>query len=471
MYRMIVRLSSIEINNFKNVKRGSLSFESSKSGAQANILGLYGQNGSGKTALIDALELLGFILSGRSIPSFFADYINVDSEFATIRYGFRVHDLDEQNDYCVKYTMSLRRDSMDTESNSPVTLQPQEGYKVTLFDEILSYNCHNAEQKTRQTTLIDTRTNGNAAFTPKVRYNELVGKNKQVATDLLVAKLYAQTTSTSFIFSRDLLKTIRGNGENGIHRRLIERIAVFGNFEFSVINTQNTGLTALNMLSLSFNYKEENGIAYGSLPIKLDVPFAIPEKTLDIVQHVIKSMNIVLNQLVPGLTIALHDLGSRLSKDGIREHVIQLVSLKNGKEIPLLYESEGIKKLISVLQLLIKVYNNPSMTVAIDELDSGIFEYLLGEILHIIADGGKGQLIFTSHNLRPLEILDKNSIAFTTTNPENRYIRMNNVKASNNLRDLYYRDIILGGQRETIYEPTNDSEIALAFREACNDEP
>ncbi|MGN1189696.1 MAG: ATP-binding protein, partial [Candidatus Ornithospirochaeta sp.] len=73
---------------------------------------------------------------------------------------------------------------------------------------------------------------------------------------------------------------------------------------------------------------------------------------------------------------------------------------------------------------------------------------------------------FTSHNLRPLETLDKTFIAFTTTNPSNRYIRMSNVKETNNLRDFYYRDITLGGQKEELYSQTKNSEIALAFRKA-----
>ena len=108
------------------------------------------------------------------------------------------------------------------------------------------------------------------------------------------------------------------------------------------------------------------------------------------------------------------------------------------------------------------------MTVVIDELDSGVFEYLLGEIQRILAEKGKGQLVFTSHNLRPLETLDKGFIAFTTTNPQNRYIRMINVKTTHNLRDFYYRDIVLGEQNEPVYEMTNNSEIAMAFREAGN---
>ena len=200
--------------------------------------------------------------------------------------------------------------------------------------------------------------------------------------------------------------------------------------------------------------------------IPLNSSVTIPQSAFDVVKKVVADMNIVLAQIIPGLTIGIKELGSQLLKNGEQGTKIQLTSKKNSKEIPLKYESEGIKKIISILQLLIVVYNKPSITVAIDELDSGVFEYLLGELLRIISEKGKGQLIFTSHNLRPLETLDRGFVAFTTTNPNSRYLRMSNVKTNNNLRDFYYRDIVLGEQSEPVYDPTNNYEIAFAFREA-----
>ncbi len=86
--------------------------------------------------------------------------------------------------------------------------------------------------------------------------------------------------------------------------------------------------------------------------------------------------------------------------------------------------------------------------------------------MKIIAEKGKGQLIFTSHNLRPLEVLDKRFIAFTTTNPKNRYIRFSNIKENNNLRNVYFNNIVLGGQKEEIYKPTKSGKISLAFLKA-----
>ena len=91
---------------------------------------------------------------------------------------------------------------------------------------------------------------------------------------------------------------------------------------------------------------------------------------------------------------------------------------------------------------------------------------MLGELLDIFGKSAKGQLIFTSHNLRALEMLDRNSIMFSTVNPNNRYIHMKNVKDSNNLRSLYIRSITLGGQEENIYDETDSLKIARAFRKA-----
>lgn len=102
----------------------------------------------------------------------------------------------------------------------------------------------------------------------------------------------------------------------------------------------------------------------------------------------------------------------------------------------------------------------------IDELDSGIFEYLLGELLSILDEGIKGQLIFTSHNLRVLEKLDKDSLVFTTVNEENRYLRLKNIKPSNNLRDVYIREMTMQEQNEILYEETNNGEIEFALYEA-----
>lgn len=462
MGKSVIRIKKITIKNWKNVVNGSLLLENHRKNYKASVLGLYGQNGSGKTALIDAIALLKFALCGRPIPKQYADFVNVDADAATLEYEFTVKDIDKKAEYNVNYSFSLKKEieknAVNIDDNS---LEVAEEEKAVIVDEVLSYSYECGDKKIRKMPIINTRTSD--VFLPKSKYNVLTGNEDE--KDLFVAKKIALATSKSFVFSKELLNCIRKNCEEKYHVFLFDALTKFGNFELFIIDVKNSGLISFDALPLFFKYSNKRGNAVGNLPIPLNGSGVIPEQAFEVVNNVIKNMNIVLEQLIPNLTIGIKVIGTQTMKNGETGYIIELISKKNKKEIALRYESEGIKKIVSILQLLIVVYNNDSITVAIDELDSGIFEYLLGEILRIISEKGNGQLIFTSHNLRPLETIDKGFIAFTTTNVNNRYIRFSNVK-NNNLRDFYYRDIILGEQDEPVYETTNNYEIALAFREA-----
>ena len=448
----VVRIESITIENFKNVSKGTLNFENKHKKYKSSILGLYGQNGSGKTALIDAIQLLKYALCGNQIPKKYADYIQVDAEFARLKYELVVRYSEEE--YKVWYQFSIKKvidefaSNIDDESNTSVATRAE------LFDEVLSFSYKYNEQSLRKSPLIDTR--AEELFAPKGKLVELVGKNKEQYMNLLVTKRLARATSRSFVFSKEMMKQYRENCRNKMYMKLIESLYTFAYRELFIIGTESIGLISLNALPLVFKYRNDDSETVGRIVISLDAPTSIPEKSFDLVEKVIENMNIVLEQLVPGLKIGVIDLGASVKNDGTVARQIQLMSLKNSKKIPFCYESEGIKKIVSILQLLIVVYNNPSVTVAVDEIDGGVFEYLLGELLNIISEKGKGQLIFTAHNLRPLETIDKGFVAFTTTN----------MKGTNNLRDFYYRDIVLGEQNEQVYNHTNNFEIALAFREA-----
>ena len=469
MMDTIVRLENITIENFKNIEKGHLSFANNRKAFRTSILGLYGQNGSGKTALIDAIELLQYALKGQPVPPKFADYINVEADAASLHYEFSV--TGKLGKYQAYYDFKLKAEKIEASQNLGVQPSEETHHKAVISGEVLGYSYEDEKTKIRKGALIDTTFF--KVFAPVAKYTCLLGKDKELAVNLMVDKKVTTGASKSFIFSRELLTAIRNNEQGNkedpeyqSHMVLIESLVRYGNYELFVINTTNTGIISMNALPLAFKYENGANAAVGNILIPLENEVPIPEAAVEMVKTVIANMNVVLSQIVPGLTISVKILGDMVFSDGRKGFKIQLMSLKNRKEIPLKYESEGIKKIISILQLLIVVYNRASITVAIDELDSGVFEYLLGELLRIISEKGKGQLIFTSHNLRPLETLDRGFIAFTTTNPSNRFIRMTNLKDNNNLRDFYFRDIILGEQSEEVYEPTNNAEIALAFREA-----
>ena len=94
----------------------------------------------------------------------------------------------------------------------------------------------------------------------------------------------------------------------------------------------------------------------------------------------------------------------------------------------------------------------------------------MGEILGVLNDEAKGQLIFTSHNLRAFEKLDIKNIICTTINPKNRYIRLIGKEKNHNPRDFYLRTITVGGQKEELYDEADLQSIGYAFRKACHPE-
>ena len=461
-----IRLTRIDLRRFKNVRNGVIDLAKGHNADSAcNVLGVYGQNGSGKTALIDSLQILKYLLSPFPccLPNEiqeWAHYINIESGSAELIWTFRI-DGENGDTRLVEYSVTLQKceDSMVAEN-------AVRSSGIQFVNERIAVTLTIGEERSRKAVLIDTDADG--VFKPARRFRSLVSSDKKAKEDLIVAKRLSTERARSFVFSSEFVDILaRGAVEdNLLLKKIIERLRYYGQYELFAVRTLSTGLISLNALPIPFTYEKPQFKSTGQILLPLNEDTLVPQNAFDTAQILINHMNVVLRELVPGLTIDLKNIGSKLMPDGSAGVLVQFVSLKNAQEIPLRYESEGIKKIISVLHLLIEVFNKPSTTVAIDELDSGVFEYLLGELLEIISDHGRGQLIFTSHNLRPLETLHRDMIAFTTTNPDNRYIRFRNVKSTNNLRDFYYRDIVLGGQEEEVYSRTNNSDIYYAFMSA-----
>jgi len=197
----------------------------------------------------------------------------------------------------------------------------------------------------------------------------------------------------------------------------------------------------------------------------LESKSVVPQRGVEIVESILPPLNLVLSNMFPGLNIKYRSQKSSLDEKDDNYEIELFASRNHGHEYSLKHESLGIKKIVSFLSLLIATYNVPNFVLAVDEFDSSVFEFLLGELISVMKESGSGQLIFTSHNLRPLERLDDTSICFTTTDPERRYIKLKK-KASNNLRDMYFRIISLGTKDFELYNSKSKYALASALREA-----
>lgn len=453
----VVRLASLNILNIKNVRSGQIvlpmAFRKQLSYRHAEVLGLYGQNGSGKTAVIDTLYYLQGIMVGNTLEEELVDYIGINNNQAEITADFNI--FAGSTIYEVSYRVILQRKEKRAE----------------IIRESLSCAVNEGECRSNKTVFMDyQRSDRDTIFSPKKRLNEVIEDNEENKTDLIVARKMAEKENCSYIFGESSRDIFCRNYENDFrhYSETIKALFKFALKDLFVIRNSHSGVISANvLLPMAFRIEQNEIGMKGDLAVPLTEPVILDEERKNILDTILEQVNMVLFTIIPGMKITVYDHGRQLTDSGENGYRVEIVSIRdNMPPIPIRMESEGIIKIISILNILIQAFGNYSVCLAVDELDAGIFEYMLGELLDIFNKSAKGQLIFTSHNLRPLEMLDKDSIMFSTVNPDRRYIRMKNVKASNNLRDMYLRGITLGGQDEIIYEGTDSLKIARAFRKA-----
>ena len=448
----IIRIENLEIENIKNVGHGFVSLnKKEKDTMGASVTGIYGQNGSGKTALIWAVGLIKNALSGLPLPKDTGFYILQGKSNANIKAEFQI----QINNvlYCVEYSLRLKK----LENND-----------FCIASEIVEYKTPGVWK----TTILNIVTDDDALvldkclYGPEVRLKELSINDKQIKQKLMVVQALSKDKKTSFFFNDNAMALFKATSLNTIYYDILDTLTFYGRMNLFVLNKNSESSFNMQLLPLSMRFQSNNQIAKSdAIPVGLGQNNC-DEASFDTIEKIVKQIDVLIGSIIPGLEIEIKRLNNQLNEKGELQIVFELVSNRNGVITPLRYESEGIKKILCILSSLTAMYNDQSIFVAIDEMDAGIFEYLLGEILSVISQTGKGQLLFTSHNMRPLEILDKSNIYFTTTNPNNKYIQFVGIKQNNNLRNTLLRTIDLGGQKESVYENTSSYQIGKAFRKA-----
>lgn len=406
----IVRITRAELRQCKNVARGILPIAGAYE-EKADILGIYGQNGSGKSAVVEAFAILRRLLRGEPLPTSAGAFIALGSpEAACI---FRLEILGEVR-LPLEYAFTLTR----REEGAILS-----GEKLTLLPD--------AEAGRKRQVLFSR-------------------PGKTPSPEIRAAASAAMTSGRSGLFGGDTPGLLReALPPEDTLLRAVEALTAYGRSGLFV--TFGAGKAPAG-LELPLPGGE-------SLHIRFSAPELAEEGQLPEIRAGLLAFSALLSAVIPGLELTLRELGRE--EGGVR---FTLMTRREGKEIPLGQESEGIRKLLSLMGLLLRVYEEPSVCLVADELDASLFEYLLGELLRVLEQSGQGQLLFTSHDLRPLEMIDRKKLLFTTANPENRFIRLR--RRGGNLRDQYLRSVALGGEAEPMLPPADPYAISRAFRQA-----
>ena len=467
-----IRIKKVILNNFKSVEYGEIVFNCCRSyipfGTESDILGVYGQNGSGKTALIEALSVLRKLLVGARVDDEYADCISITAKDSKLEFFFDMQYPGGEIREAI-YSFQMKRAPLSEEEisirlkHAPNNYKLPEGMsKVCVFNEQLRLSWTDTDDIPKKSQMIIDTSCEDAPLGPVTKRKYFYsGTKDKLALEIIKSKAF--DNSQSFIFNLDTLKMFSDSGSYSVFLQVLLELSYFGRFYFYVIDTKSTGL-------ISFNFAIPIFTRTRRFVFNARNTDTLHESEYEQAKKAIAGISTILIQLVPGLSIDLKQIGTEIIEDGETGIVVSLVANRDGIELPLRNESDGVRKIISVLSLIAAAFSSKSCTVAIDEFDAGIFEYLLGEILEVFEESGKGQFIFTSHNLRPLEVIDKKFLYFTTTNPKNRYIRLKGIGNTNNLRDVYFREILVNEQPEPIYNKTKRYKIVTALLKAGSEE-
>ena len=518
---MDVRIKRIVVEDLRSIHKACVDFPNSDEASiieeRPSVLGLYGQNGSGKTSIMLALNVVKRILTGEGL-------VNEDKHL--IRFGADKCSIDVT--FLMSFSMvGSKGEIPKNESTSFVEVNyafdivcakdGKNGKEQILVDnEVLKFRMSSPDKGIiiPKQIWFDTRKamsdEKGVAFGSKQKFQMLMAFEKSNMDKAKELKEKAKNEGRSFLFSRDfqdflgrISADVMENSETmkigellansdsldvlpkeselseeqiisvaweryfTMPYYVIKVLRLFSLECFHVVGTSTTGLVyggTIPLVMIRNNRVDDDYIPY-RINLQRDAINCVPKNVFPRVRDTIQKISTVLTKVVPGLTIEVEEFqpdSSVFFTPYPNSIAIELLSCRDGMKMPLSMESDGIKKIVSIMILLIAAYNDPSVTVVIDEIDAGIFEYLLGEILKVLSESAKGKIIFTAHNLRPLEVLPAKDILFTTPNPECPTVKIPN-RGNSNLRDTYFRYIILGRQESQVYNPTDRDEIDMAF--------
>lgn len=463
-----VRLKGVSFRNIKNIKNASIDFPIEKNidkNGRNNIFGIYGPNGSGKTSLINCLGVLKKIVC--EIPLSINEYNLIDVNSKTAELSFSFDTRITKGSYFLTYMVVLEKNVVFVNGKDTKT--------VTIKSEKLKYkpidNLGKENKNLSALIEIDSTTAiGKDMLKPTNYYSKLMS-DPSFFDSVVRLSVGTRATGQTFIFKHEFLNVLFKNKEfDEIYKMLIKQIKFFGMANLFVIDQVNNNNVSLN---LGYRHVDERRAYISTGTININGVSRLSEEEFIYYEKSINEANHILEKLIPGVSIKAQKLRDNLMPNGDKGIDFILVSYRkeNGdKAIPFSCESNGIRSIFSVLSLVVAAYNNPSVCIAIDEFDAGVFEHLLGLIVKVYAESGKGLFIFTSHNLRPLEVLNPSNIFFTTKE-NNLFEHTTYIRKELNKRNAYLRLMSISDS-DSIYLTDEAKEHILrnAFRRLSNDD-
>lgn len=362
----------------------------------SNIKAIYGENGAGKSAIIHAMDIYKKLCTKKN-------YLQNEQ---TIRVLSELINKKRKNFEIEVIFLSI---ASDTKLKLSHKIQVQQEKDGSFY---IAYECIRNLTKRKKVCLLEVE-NGEINHTTSSLLNDyLIDKTKNLLKNQSVIEIWLS-----------LLLTEADDSFNEIERFGSEIFRIFSRMFYMVFSIKVFIIDKDIHESYAENYilKEKNTTKKVEWvkKTKIDINQAVDLKKYHLINAHADVVSIEdiepyehkIERLTSFMKLLKSDLQDIVieKKENGSSYICEKYFVYDGYKISIEFESAGIKKLVTLFDALEAFVNGE--IVFIDELDANIHDVILLKMLAYFIQFGKGQLCFTTHNLGPMEILQKQKYA------------------------------------------------------------
>lgn len=379
----------IKMKNFMSFKEAMFDFRNGSKGAK-KFISIYGENGSGKSNFVTCIDLLR-----KTIDSF-----QMVMETEKIMEVIKGKDIPQELLEMVLNSANIQKcrdDCRMIECDEPTTIEygfqtnGHEGYYIISFGERFIYEKLYYFTGKQRGVLYEL---DYTSEKPKIEFSSKLFKDKKVEEEIRdeISKYWGKHTLLS-ILNRERKEK---NEEYIIESYLKYVFAIIEMLEDTTIHCKKTSLAGSEIsagkpANVLRNLKEGK--------VKKE-----NEGILERSERIIRDF---FTQAYADIKDVYYD---RRIEDDVLLYRLYLKKMIGGKvrTIPFSRESAGTHHILEIVRSLLGAFCG--VTVVYDEIDDGIHDLLLKNVLESMIDDITGQLIITTHNTYMLETIDIKSV-------------------------------------------------------------